>query len=74
MSPLVGHMIRTHLILYKTSTETLGPPQKFLEIWSYQKYPQVNFLGCTVDKNPPANMRDRGSTPDSGKFHMPQNN
>ena len=31
----------------------------------------MEFLGCTVDKNPPANAGDTGLIPGLGKFHMP---
>ena len=29
----------------------------------------MEFLDCTVDKNPPANAGDTGSIPGLGKFH-----
>ena len=32
------------------------------------------FSGGSVAKNPPANVGDMGSIPDSGRSHMPQNN
>ena len=28
------------------------------------------FLGGAVDKNPPANAKDMGSIPDTGRSHM----
>ena len=31
-----------------------------------------DFLGSTVVKNPPANARDTGSSPDPGRSHIPQ--
>ena len=35
-------------------------------------FPQKeDFLGGTVDKNPPANVEDMGSIPGPGRFHMP---
>ena len=35
------------------------------------KKKKMEFLGCTVDKNPPANAGDTGLIPGLGKFHMP---
>ena len=32
------------------------------------------FPGGAVDKNPPANAGDTGSSPGPGRSHMPQNN
>ena len=32
----------------------------------------MNFLGGTVDKNPPANAEDTGSISGPGRFHMLQ--
>ena len=32
----------------------------------------LGFLGGSVEKNPPANTRDRGSIPDPGRSHMPR--
>ena len=33
----------------------------------------MNFLGGTVDKNPPANAEDTGSISGPGRFHMQTN-
>ena len=35
---------------------------------------QRDFPGGTVDKNPPANAGDMGSSPGLGRSHMPQSN
>ena len=34
----------------------------------------MDFPGCAVDKNPPANEGDTGSIPGLGRFHMPRSN
>ena len=34
----------------------------------------LDFLGGTMDKNPPANAGDKGSIPSPGRFHMPWSN
>ena len=33
-----------------------------------------DFLGGTVDKNPPASAEDMSSIPGPGRFHMPKSN
>ena len=38
------------------------------------KHLQLDFLGGTVVKNPPASAGDMGSSPGPGKSHMPQSN
>ena len=39
-----------------------------------QKSSDGDFPGGTVDKNPPANAGDTGSSPGPGRFHMPRSN
>ena len=41
---------------------------------SYQECIDQGFPGGAVVKNPPANARDMGSSPDLGRSHMPRNN
>ena len=47
-----------------------------LPYYIFQDYKNVkkqlkDFRGGTVDKTPPANVRDIGSIPGLGRFHMP---
>ena len=45
-------------------------------MWSYHflKGDILDFPGGAVDKNPPANAGDTGSSPGPGRSHMPQSN
>ena len=47
----------------------LGLEELILLKWSYWAFP-----GGTVVKNPPANAGDTGSSPGSGRSHMPRSN
>ena len=48
----------------------LGWGPEFACVKSYNE----DFPGGTVDRNPPANAGDTGSSPDPGRLHMPQSN
>ena len=40
----------------------------------YIKISELDFPGCTVVKNPPANAGDTGSITGPGRSHLPRNN
>ena len=40
----------------------------------HQESPLLDFPGGPVVKNPPANAGDTGSSPGSGRSHVPRNN
>ena len=56
---------------YNLVTEQL---QKYKGIYHNKKENIWDFPGGPVVNNPPTIAEDMGSTPDPGRFHMPQGN